>query len=97
MADIQAFYRDGMKRLGFGPRTFALPSDANGKLIIHLVKGKEPGADFPRWEGRNGGNTGDPAGGEMVQRDCQPALEAAGRSEERRVGKECRSRWSPYH
>ena len=23
--------------------------------------------------------------------------EKAGRSEERRVGKECRSRWSPYH
>ena len=23
--------------------------------------------------------------------------EAVGRSEERRVGKECRSRWSPYH
>ena len=23
--------------------------------------------------------------------------DAAGRSEERRVGKECRSRWSPYH
>ena len=23
--------------------------------------------------------------------------EIAGRSEERRVGKECRSRWSPYH
>ena len=22
---------------------------------------------------------------------------AEGRSEERRVGKECRSRWSPYH
>ena len=22
---------------------------------------------------------------------------AKGRSEERRVGKECRSRWSPYH
>ena len=28
-----------------------------------------------------------PAGAEQVQ----------GRSEERRVGKECRSRWSPYH
>src|ERR1019366_8566810 len=26
----------------------------------------------------------------------QPEL-GAGRSEERRVGKECRSRWSPYH
>ena len=25
------------------------------------------------------------------------ALGKAGRSEERRVGKECRSRWSPYH
>ena len=25
------------------------------------------------------------------------ALEATIRSEERRVGKECRSRWSPYH
>src|SRR3712207_8337698 len=24
-------------------------------------------------------------------------LEVAARSEERRVGKECRSRWSPYH
>ena len=23
--------------------------------------------------------------------------EETGRSEERRVGKECRSRWSPYH
>ena len=23
--------------------------------------------------------------------------EGSGRSEERRVGKECRSRWSPYH
>src|SRR5256885_17084190 len=26
-----------------------------------------------------------------------PAVEKAVRSEERRVGKECRSRWSPYH
>ena len=24
-------------------------------------------------------------------------VNVAGRSEERRVGKECRSRWSPYH
>ena len=26
-----------------------------------------------------------------------PTLHAEMRSEERRVGKECRSRWSPYH
>ena len=28
---------------------------------------------------------------------AQPAPVVATRSEERRVGKECRSRWSPYH
>ena len=28
---------------------------------------------------------------------CIGAFKAIGRSEERRVGKECRSRWSPYH
>ena len=27
----------------------------------------------------------------------QQLVAGAGRSEERRVGKECRSRWSPYH
>ena len=27
----------------------------------------------------------------------QPIVIGSGRSEERRVGKECRSRWSPYH
>src|SRR5256885_14287044 len=27
----------------------------------------------------------------------EPSLEDPDRSEERRVGKECRSRWSPYH
>ena len=29
--------------------------------------------------------------------DVVPAEKASDRSEERRVGKECRSRWSPYH
>ena len=27
----------------------------------------------------------------------RPVIVHGGRSEERRVGKECRSRWSPYH
>src|SRR3712207_9229397 len=48
-----------------------------------------------------------PAVLELVKMTCEAARErgiwvgvcgeAAGRSEERRVGKECRSRWSPYH
>ena len=28
---------------------------------------------------------------------CTNLIVGKGRSEERRVGKECRSRWSPYH
>ena len=32
---------------------------------------------------------------QIPQEDLNAILEA--RSEERRVGKECRSRWSPYH
>src|SRR2546430_10441194 len=32
-----------------------------------------------------------------VRHDCRMAYLARLRSEERRVGKECRSRWSPYH
>ena len=33
-----------------------------------------------------------------ARKDLAGAIEQAGyRSEERRVGKECRSRWSPYH
>src|SRR5256885_17245053 len=38
------------------------------------------------------------ATGENQQRNALAALGAGAlRSEERRVGKECRSRWSPYH
>ena len=37
------------------------------------------------------------AGGASRQGSVLNGLEAAARSEERRVGKECRSRWSPYH
>ena len=33
----------------------------------------------------------------MVSRCGEAAISGVSRSEERRVGKECRSRWSPYH
>src|SRR2546430_7780560 len=45
--------------------------------------------------------TGDAEGGRKVAAVLIPRLNALAltleRSEERRVGKECRSRWSPYH
>ena len=37
-------------------------------------------------------------GGDIITVDDKnPEAQAIARSEERRVGKECRSRWSPYH
>ena len=36
-------------------------------------------------------------GGEKCACVLQEPMELTQRSEERRVGKECRSRWSPYH
>lgn len=83
LEDIRAFYGDEMKRLGFGPKTFVLPRNAQGKLLIHLVKGKEPASAFPRWIGRNGGNTGAPEGGDIVKRACHESLQAAGIAYER--------------
>ena len=35
--------------------------------------------------------------GKKAYSSVSKAGKAGGRSEERRVGKECRSRWSPYH
>ena len=34
---------------------------------------------------------------QKVKKTINTATTATTRSEERRVGKECRSRWSPYH
>ena len=34
---------------------------------------------------------------QRIRKGDRVALEKLTRSEERRVGKECRSRWSPYH
>jgi hypothetical protein len=39
MTEIQTWYREQMKRNGFGPLTFPLERDENGRLVIHVVKG----------------------------------------------------------
>jgi hypothetical protein len=77
MEDIRGFYRDGMEKKGFGPETFAMDYDAQGMLVIHMVKGSDPEASFPSWKDRPG--TGDPAiGGSKVQDACQQTLKSAG-------------------
>ena len=40
---------------------------------------------------------GEPIGGLPADAICRLGIARKIRSEERRVGKECRSRWSPYH
>src|SRR5260370_25601695 len=45
----------------------------------------------PVWRGQEGGI------GRQFVRNAAGVLAVEARSEERRVGKECRSRWSPYH
>jgi hypothetical protein len=53
LEDIRKFYRDGMERQGFGPKTFPLERDAKGKLIMHLVKGKKTKAAYANsWNNR---------------------------------------------
>ena len=39
MTAIQEWYRDEMERNGFGPMTFPLERDENGRLVIHVVQG----------------------------------------------------------
>ena len=63
-----------------------VPSKAFGEFVEHRQ-------DTPRIEPRELKAKID-AGEKVVILDSRPMEE---RSEERRVGKECRSRWSPYH
>jgi len=39
MTEVQTWYRDEMERNGFGPMTFPLERDADGRLVIHVIKG----------------------------------------------------------
>ena len=77
LEDIRAFYRDGMSRSGFGPKTFDLARDADGKLIIHLVQGKEPEAAYTR-SGFQQDQESDVSTRNRIQAECRPAIEAAG-------------------
>jgi hypothetical protein len=77
MEDIRAFYRDGMEQAGFGPKTFGLARDAGGKLIIHLVKGREPDAAYKR-SGFQQNLESDASSRKRIQDASRPVLKAAG-------------------
>lgn len=66
MEHIRSFYADEMNRLGFGPRTINLDYDQQGEIVMHVVKGAGPFADY---EVKSGGK---------IRAECVPVLEAAG-------------------
>src|SRR3712207_7114419 len=80
---------DGIRDIGVtGVQTCALPIYGAGAAR------RRPEPD-PRRPGR--GRRGERPGLGGPVAGALPLLRGPARSEERRVGKECRSRWSPYH
>ena len=76
-----------------------LPEIAEGDKRIVLVDGEVAGA-INRLPGEGEIRSNLAVGGKAAKSDLtarEKEICAALRSEERRVGKECRSRWSPYH
>ena len=83
------------------------------KPLARLIKRKREKTEINRIRNEKGEVTTDPAEIQTIMRDYYKQLYANKmdnleemdrflemhnlRSEERRVGKECRSRWSPYH
>jgi hypothetical protein len=66
MEDIRDFYAKEMERLGFGPRTIQLDYDADKKVVLHLVKGAGPFADYGM------------DSGQVIRKECVPVLREAG-------------------
>src|SRR3712207_9285245 len=80
-----AGFKAGQERLR--PFEISEVGEVTGKELVHLQC--HFGIDTLSWARR---------GARVVGLDFSaPAIDEARRSEERRVGKECRSRWSPYH
>src|SRR2546425_4881822 len=87
---------DGIRdKLVTGVQTCALPISPASKWGLSSRDGTPAGLDRPAAPRQH---TGARYPDLLAARRCGPAGTARrDRSEERRVGKECRSRWSPYH
>src|SRR5256885_13987423 len=80
------------------PRVFSLSTLASENVVRRFVASAELGDPLPALKDR----PHPPERSRIAQRiamhqDEIGRVALADRSEERRVGKECRSRWSPYH
>ena len=77
-----------------GTRPKAVLTEASGQVGIEVPRDRD-GSFGPCSGGLAGAWTGPAASARRTPGTA--SLRARRRSEERRVGKECRSRWSPYH
>ena len=62
-----------------------------GEITVSDIQPTETAVQQPQ------SHSDQPQSEQQQQSDVTTSTESALRSEERRVGKECRSRWSPYH
>src|SRR5258707_6390972 len=91
---------DGIRDIGVtGVQTCALPISRRGQVAVHGTEEprapEAPDDDDVQLRQRHALL---PARRRLApSRGCASAAQGESRSEERRVGKECRSRWSPYH
>ena len=46
LKEVQQHYADEMERLGYGKKTFKLETGANGKVVVHRMKGNFNDADY---------------------------------------------------
>ena len=80
-----------------GPRPFFLVDDMSNSPLKQQLQACKNRAQFTRTDfsiGHRGAALQFP---EHTRESYEAASRMGDRSEERRVGKECRSRWSPYH
>ena len=73
------------------------PSDLNKVITVTYAPDVNPGNPSDHGDIPSPEPTPEPETTPNPTPDDQPDSETSSRSEERRVGKECRSRWSPYH
>src|SRR3712207_8439727 len=95
--DCRCFFffqaEDGIRDIGVtGVQTCALPIYGRGLVAVarlqHAGRSRGP---------RRGAERGGTPAADRADRRATRFVRDNTRSEERRVGKECRSRWSPYH
>src|SRR5256886_11441985 len=89
---------DGIRDLTVtGVQTCALPISCSARIEVDgkFVEPVAVGVDQRRVSINDVDDVG--SGTTYRRSSCHGIWSKYGRSEERRVGKECRSRWSPYH